>query len=245
MGVSFELDADVGNDFPEARICFVVALGLRNDRAWHDAEEALLQLERQVAQDQWRPYDKTHPAIRSWHDAYRRFGTNPNRNRPSVDALSRRLARNGQLPRINPAVNTYNMVSVRFGTPVGAFDLDRLNGSVLIRYGKEGDIFVPLGEPGVAEAPRAGEVVYACGNLVLTRHWNYRDADSTKVADDSKNVVFVIERISSSAIPNEVIKDAQDMLMSLLRPHADTVIGTAIEPEAPSTDLQADRKPSC
>jgi hypothetical protein len=35
---------------------------------------------------------------RSWHEAYRKFGTNPRRIRPSVDALHRRLASQGRLP---------------------------------------------------------------------------------------------------------------------------------------------------
>jgi DNA/RNA-binding domain of Phe-tRNA-synthetase-like protein len=62
------------------------------------------------------------PHVEAWRTAYRAFGTNPKRVRPSVDALRRRLARSGRLPRINPAVDCYNLISVISGVPAGAFD---------------------------------------------------------------------------------------------------------------------------
>lgn len=66
----------------------------------------------------WHPADDTDPRIEAWHTAYRSFGTNPRRIRPSVDALGRRFAKKGTLPRINPAVDSYNAVSVRHGLPM-------------------------------------------------------------------------------------------------------------------------------
>src|SRR5690606_40691164 len=46
--------------------------------------------------------------IDAWKDAYRAFGAKPQRTRPSVDALTRRLP----LPEINLAVDAYNSISV-------------------------------------------------------------------------------------------------------------------------------------
>lgn len=157
--------------------------------------------------------------------------------RPSVDALSRRLTRDGRLPRINPAVDAYNLVSIKHGTPAGAFDLEAISGYVEIRFVRPGDEFVPLGEPDVVEAPSVGEVVYAQGNRVLTRHWNYRDADQTKVTEEAKNVVFIIERVSAPALPDADIATAQDMLAELLAPHADRVVKAMIDSAQPRTVL--------
>jgi DNA/RNA-binding domain of Phe-tRNA-synthetase-like protein len=47
--------------------------------------------------------------------------------------VGRRLAKKGALPRINPAVDSYNAVSVRHGLPAAAFDLDHVTGEVVIR----------------------------------------------------------------------------------------------------------------
>jgi DNA/RNA-binding domain of Phe-tRNA-synthetase-like protein len=99
--------------------------------------------------------------IASWHEAYRAFGTNPRRMRPSVDALLRRVRTSGALPSISPAVDVYNSVSVLWGLPAGAFDRDRVTGDIEIRHAREGDMFEPLGEPDEWEAARAGDVVYA------------------------------------------------------------------------------------
>jgi DNA/RNA-binding domain of Phe-tRNA-synthetase-like protein len=228
--VSFQLHPQVCQDFPEAQIRLVTALSLRNDQPWDNVAKELAQLELHLADNQWRPFDKEHPTIKSWHTAYRRFGTNPNRTRPSVDALSRRLTRDGRLPRISPAVDAYNLVSVRFGTPAGAFDLDRTPSQVTIKYGAAGDVFVPLGKPDVTEEPGTSEVVYAGGSTVLTRFWNHRDAELTKVTEQSRNVVFMIERISASAVPDSAIAEAQETLVDLLLPHADTVTGSVLVP---------------
>ncbi|WP_405765346.1 phenylalanine--tRNA ligase beta subunit-related protein [Streptomyces sp. NBC_00080] len=129
-------------------------------------------LPRQLADGTWQPADETDPRIEAWHTAYRSFGINPRRIRPSVDALGRRLAKKGTLPRINPAVDSYNAVSVRHALPAGAFDLDHATGDVDLRYADGTAEFTPLGEPGTTERPKAGEIIYTDTTDVLTRHWS-------------------------------------------------------------------------
>nr|WP_277349709.1 phenylalanine--tRNA ligase beta subunit-related protein [Planosporangium thailandense] len=175
---------------------------------------------------EWRPLGEADPAVASWHEAYRLFGTNPRRSRCSLDALSRRLAKSGTLPRVHPAVDAYNLISVSYGTPAGAFDLDRLDGEdreVVIRFARPGDRFTPLGQPDDVEEPAAGEVVYADGNRVLTRHWNHRDCDQTKVTGSTTAAVFMLERVSAAAVPDDRMAQAQEALAALLAPHAATV----------------------
>ncbi len=238
MDISFRLTSDVIRTFPDAQIRFVVATGLRNDEPWEESEDRLRRLEEAVADRQWQPYDEDSPAIASWHDAYRLFGTNPRRSRPSVDALSRRLRKSGTLPRINSAVDTYNYISVKYGTPAGAFDASGLHGPVRIRFAQAGDTFTPLGSPTSIEELNSREVVYAHEDTVLTRHWNYRDCDQTKVTVTSENVVFIIERISAEAMPTRSIASAQEELAELVQRHAEDVTLAVVEAETPVTDLR-------
>jgi DNA/RNA-binding domain of Phe-tRNA-synthetase-like protein len=231
---SISLDTGILTDFPEAQVRFVIGYGLRNREDWPAAIAALDTLEQDIAGGAWTPFTKEQPPIASWHDAYRKFGTNPSRMRPSVDALSRRLTRDAKLPRINSAVDAYNLVSVKYGSPAGAFDLDAVPGDVVIRYARPGDEFVPMGKPDEVESPSDGEVVYAQGSRVLTRHWNYRDADHAKVTEDSKNAVFIIERISASAVPDDVLAEAQAMMADLFTPHADRVATATIDASRPT-----------
>jgi len=44
-----------------------------------------------------------------------------------VDALSRPVDPWWRASRINPAVDSYNFVSVTFGTPAGAYNLDKID----------------------------------------------------------------------------------------------------------------------
>ena len=62
-----------------------------------------------------------------------------------------------------------------------------------VRFAAGDEDFTPLGEPDITEHPRPGEVIYTDAKSVLTRHWNHRDADRTKVTEDSARIVFLLE----------------------------------------------------
>ncbi|MBY8840303.1 B3/4 domain-containing protein [Streptomyces sp. SP2-10] len=216
---TFRIDPAVAKAFPDTLIAVVTATGLRGHEPWPATATALAELERRLADGDWQPADETDPRIEAWHSAYRSFGTNPRRVRPSVDALGRRLVKKGTLPRINPAVDSYNAVSVRHGLPVGAFDLDRVTGDVEIRYADGGETFTPLGEPDTTENPKPGEVVYTDTTDVLTRHWNHRDAHRTRVTVDSTRVAFVLETVQAVR-DGQLLEAAAAELQELLAPHA-------------------------
>ena len=224
--------------FPEVQLRVTVARGLRNDQPWPDVEERLRGLEAELAASDWQPPAEDDPVVASWHQAYRKFGTNPRRFRPSIDALSRRLRKRGTLPRISPAVDAYNLISVTHGTPAGAFDLRDLDAEVLIRTAEPGDHFTPLGEPAESETPHDAEVVYAYGSQVLTRHWNHRDCEQTKVTASSRDVVFILERISGAAVPENLIERAQVALVELIAPHTGRVSSTRLDGESPTANLE-------
>ncbi|MFE7107542.1 B3/4 domain-containing protein [Streptomyces sp. NPDC057575] len=217
---TFRIAPDVTDAFPDTLIALVTATGLRGREPWPDTAAALEGLERGLADGVWQPADEADPRIEAWHTAYRSFGTNPRRVRPSVDALGRRFAKRGTLPRINPAVDSYNAVSVRHGLPAGAFDLDHVTGDIDIRYADGSEEFTPLGEPEAVENPKPGEIVYADAGGVLTRHWNHRDAHRTRVTEDSDRVVFVLETLRATH-DGDLLRGAAQELRGLLAPHCE------------------------
>ncbi|MFE9832394.1 B3/4 domain-containing protein [Streptomyces halstedii] len=229
----FRLTPAVADAFPDTLIALVTADGLRCREPWPRTVAAREDLERRLADGTWQPADETDPLIEAWHTAYRSFGTNPRRVRPSVDALGRRFAKKGTLPRVNPAVDAYNAVSVRYGLPAGAFDLDHVTGGVEIRRADGTETFTPLGEPGTVENPRPGEIVYADTTGVLTRHWNHRDAHRTRVTEDSGHVVFVLETLHAPR-DGHLLKAAAEELRGLLAPHCEQ---TAVDHLGPAEPL--------
>jgi DNA/RNA-binding domain of Phe-tRNA-synthetase-like protein len=197
--------------FPGLRIAAVVARSFGGQEPWPEADAALAELERAAAHGATLPDGEDDPHIAAWYAAYRAFGTNPKRERPSVDALRRRLARTARLPRINAAVDCYNLVSVSRGVPAGAFDLDTVHGDIVVGFAAGHEEFTPLGEPGTTEHPRPGEVIYADQMSVLTRHWNHRDADRSKVTEHSRNILFLLETTQSAAFGPAVDAAAGDL----------------------------------
>ncbi|WP_037679851.1 B3/4 domain-containing protein [Streptomyces griseus] len=233
---TFRLSPAVADAFPDTLIALVTATGLRGRESWPRTTAALEELERQLADDTWYPAGETDPRIEAWHTAYRSFGTNPRRIRPSVDALGRRLAKKGTLPRINPAVDSYNAVSVRHGLPAGAFDLDQVAGNVDIRHADGTESFTPLGEPDTVEHPKPGEIIYADAGGVLTRHWNHRDAHRTRVTEDSAHVVFALETLQATR-DGDLLEVAAEELQDLLSPHAEQTTVHYLGPAQPQATV--------
>ncbi|MFF7853881.1 phenylalanine--tRNA ligase beta subunit-related protein [Streptomyces sp. NPDC007904] len=232
----FRISPAVADAFPDTLIALVTATGLRGRAPWPGTTAALADLEQRLADGTWQPADESDPRIEAWHTAYRSFGTNPRRIRPSVDALGRRMAKKGTLPRINPAVDSYNAVSVRHGLPAGAFDLDHVTGDVDIRHADGGEEFTPLGDPGTVETPKPGEIVYADTAGVLTRHWNHRDAHRTRVTEDSTRVAFVLETLHATR-DGDLLEAAAHELRGLLAPHAERTALHHLGPGRPDADV--------
>jgi DNA/RNA-binding domain of Phe-tRNA-synthetase-like protein len=78
-----------------------------------------------------------------------------------VEALWKRMQKNGSLPAIDPVVDLYNALSIRFGACFGGEDVDRYAGlpRLVLARGDEPFDTVRDGAP-VVEPPETGEVVW-------------------------------------------------------------------------------------
>lgn len=154
------------------------------------------------------------PFISSWREMYRSFGTKPGDYRPSAEALLRRTVKRRALPRINTAVDAYNTMSIKHLIPMGGFDLDRIQGGISLRFSPGGEGFLPLGASEM-EGTYEGEPVYADEARVLTRRWNYRDCDETKITLETRNMVMFVD--GSGEMSRASVEDALQDLSGLLR----------------------------
>ncbi len=225
----------LSSDFPEARITAISVHGLSGQTGWPVVDQEIAELTAEVATGKWQPRGEEHPAIASWHAAYRKFGTNPRRFRPSHDALERRLGKSSLFPRVLPAVDAYNLISIRHGFPAGAFNLASIQGNISIRYGQESDRFIGISSTDI-EAPNLTEVVYADDADVLTRHWNHRDAQRTCVSAHSTSVLFLLESIDSEPAASALAAAAHD-LARLIQPHAEHLSVATISADQLSTQI--------
>jgi DNA/RNA-binding domain of Phe-tRNA-synthetase-like protein len=88
---------------------------------------------------------------------YKQVGIDPTKTRPSSEALLRRVRRGDELPRINSLVDVINWCSLESQLPFGLYDLDRVQGDVVIR----------LGLPGEEYAGIRKDTVHVAGRLTL------------------------------------------------------------------------------
>lgn len=72
---------------------------------------------------------------------YKRVGLDPTKTRPSSEALLRRVRRGDPLPRINSMVDVCNWCSLEFQLPYGLYDASRIDGSVELRIGRDGESY--------------------------------------------------------------------------------------------------------
>jgi DNA/RNA-binding domain of Phe-tRNA-synthetase-like protein len=78
--------------------------------------------------------------IQKARELYRAIGVDPTRNRPSSEALIRRLIKSKELYRINSLVDVINYVSLCYLLPLGLYDMERIEGdTVTLRRGAPGD----------------------------------------------------------------------------------------------------------
>jgi DNA/RNA-binding domain of Phe-tRNA-synthetase-like protein len=146
-----------------------------------------------------------HPHIIAWRSAYGAFGVKAKTYKPTHEAFARRLLKGAEWPNINPLVDIYLTNQVAHLLPHGGFDVAALVGDLRLTVSEAGEPFEPLG--GGLEYTQAGEVVYRDDQRVVTRRFNFRDAEATKIDYGTKKVVLLIES-PSNEIPWETIENA-------------------------------------
>ncbi len=157
------------------------------------------------------------PSIAAWRGVYARFGAKPNRSLCAAEALLRRVATAGPLPRINALVDLCNAVSLRSQIPIAACDIARVVGGMTIRQAAGSEQYLPLGAPEQPEQPDPGEVIYADeAGMAHSRRWNWRQSDLIKTTTDSSELILTVEAAHAGARP--LVEQTTAQLLELIRP---------------------------
>lgn len=149
--------------------------------------------------------------LAAWAQAFQRFGAKPQRTPCSADALRKRFMRDGALPRVNPVVDLYNAISLRFAVPVGGENLAAYVGvpHLTLADGSESFDTMKDGVP-AAESPEPGEVIWQDDQGVTCRRWNWRQGVRTRLNADARKMWFILE--SLGPMPIEALHRAGEAL---------------------------------
>jgi DNA/RNA-binding domain of Phe-tRNA-synthetase-like protein len=153
----------------------------------------------------------------AWREAFRSFGANPKKTPCSVEALWKRVQKGGELPLIDPVVDLYNGLSIRFGACFGGEDLDRYAGPPQLVAARGDELFdtVRDGAP-LIEQPEPGEIVWRDDLGVTCRRWNWRQCKRTALGGESRNLWFIIDRLPPMPIA-ELERAGEELVAGLGR----------------------------
>ena len=139
---------------------------------------------------------KENPIIRAYRDFYWRIGIDPTKQRPSSEALLRRVLRYKGIPLINNIVDAGNIASIETLVPIGIYDIDKIGDDTLIlRYANSGEVFKGIG--GKVKVLRESDIVLASSKGKILHLYPYRDSVETMITDDTSNILVI-----GAGVPN-------------------------------------------
>ena len=183
--------------FPEAQLYTLVVNNIDNharDLTLYQEllKEAFKESEKFLVEDDF----KENFVISEWRDIFTQFKKKKGA-RSSIEALLKRVAQGKELEPINPLVDIYNSISLRYGVPCGGEDLDKINGDLHLGLAKGGEDFYPLGAQ-KSEPALAQELIYYDFDGAICRSLNWREAQRTMLTEETTSAILVIEAITLS-----------------------------------------------
>lgn len=123
------------------------------------------------------------PPIQATRQAYKRLGKDPNRYRPSAEALRRRIFRELPLYKVDTLVDIINLLSIESGYSIGGFDAAKINGDLVLGVGKEGEIYhgIGRGELNIAGLPVYRDNLGGIGTPTSDEERTKIDINTTKL----------------------------------------------------------------
>jgi DNA/RNA-binding domain of Phe-tRNA-synthetase-like protein len=212
----FRVEEEVFRIFPQFCRGIIMATGIDNSRPSPELEALLREQEDRVRQDPQIDL-ATHPRFLAWKEAYRQFGSNPNKFTPSIIFLAKQVKSGKSVRSISPAVDAFNLTSIKHLIPCGGDDMDTVQDDLTLGRANSTETFAPIFKPEEIEHPEAGEIIYVNRKTgrVLCRRWNWRNGDFSKLTPETRNLAINVDAMMP-AIGREEIEQAAEGLKELL-----------------------------
>lgn len=199
--------------FPESKIGILVCTGIDN----HIVDENkyidyLQEAQKEALKHIANPEFTENPVIRTWRDAFQKFKTKKGA-RCSIEAMLKRISKGNSIGTINPLVDIYNGISLKYGVPVGGEDIDKFDGDNRLTVADGGEEFITYGSD-KSEPPYEGEVVYKDNTGAICRCFNWRESVRTMLSEETTNAFMCIETVAGEK--DDVLDAALDELKTLI-----------------------------
>lgn len=191
MEIHVSISDEVQEVCPDLHV-LVIACDVKNtisdEQLWKEItdEEIMVRASMKLEEiNKWQPVFATR-------QAYKRLGKDPNRYRPSAEALRRRILRELPLYKVDTLVDLINLLSIRSGYSIGGFDASKIVGNELVLgVGREGENYQGIGR---GDLNIAGLPVYrdAQGGIGTPTS----DEERTKINLDTSRLLMIINGYS-------------------------------------------------
>lgn len=218
--------------FPESKIGILVCNGIDNTIKEEDKyADWLNQCQKEAEQHIQDPEFTSNPIIRTWRDAFYKFKTKKGA-RCSIEALLKRVSKGNPIGTINPLVDIYNGISLKYGVPVGGEDIDKFDGDNRLTVADGDEEFVTYGSD-KSEPPYPGEVIYKDNSGAICRCFNWRESVRTMLTEETKNAFMIIETVAGERadVLDQALEEMKAMIEAELGGTVTKLVASAETPE--------------
>ena len=206
------ISKEIFEKYPYLEVGVIVCRDICNNKQDDDIQKMI----KEVVEEKRQQVDNEDvakiPTIAKWREIYKSFGAKPKDYKCSCESLLKRILKK-DMPMINSLVDIYNYVSMKFVLTAGGGDLDTIEGNLFLDFAIGDEEFIPLGEES-NNPPWKGEVIYKDNKGVTCRCFNWREGDRTKLTENTKNALLVVENIIESE--SDTLSDALNELKMLI-----------------------------
>lgn len=188
--VSVQLECDVKNSEFNASL-------------WHEIESFTNDLKKNT---KVRDINKFTPILAT-RNVYKKLGKDPNRYRPSAEALRRRILKGNELYKINTLVDAINLISLKTGYSVGGFDANLIQGDLELGVGQKDEKFeaIARGFLNIENLPVYRDSIGGIGTPTS-------DEERTKIGLGTNKLLMLLNAYSGKKNLDEAIEYANDVL---------------------------------
>lgn len=188
----FSIQRELFDILPDLSIGVVVVKGVDNTRLSREIDDLLVRAVEEMKRNFVGDKAQDHPRIKPWRTAFSKLAISGSKFPSSIESMARRILKGDPFPKINPLVDLYNGVSLRFLVPMGGHDLDTIVGNIHLRFAEGWEPFTSMGGMETVTVPK-GELVYRDDREVLTRNWVWRQCEKDKATEKTKNIFIPID----------------------------------------------------
>jgi DNA/RNA-binding domain of Phe-tRNA-synthetase-like protein len=216
-GMLFAIQKELFDLLPDLTIGAVVARGVDNTHPSKEIDDFLIQAVEEMKNNFVGDKAQEHPRIKPWRTVFSKLGISGSKFQGSVESMARRVLKGDPFPKINPLVDLYNSVSLRFLVPMGGHDLDTIEGNIYLRFAEGWEPFTPMGGGETVRVSK-GELVYRDDREVLTRNWVWRQCEKDKATEETKNIFIPIDVLGEVGREraDEIIQELSKMIPKYL-----------------------------